>query len=56
MSDREALMVAERALRDVVRYFDGQLPPAGFPLASVVKPALRTVTEALDDRGGPPDA
>lgn len=46
---REAIHRGSRALDEVVRYFDSTgLPPAGFPLASVVRPAadaLRAVRE-----------
>jgi hypothetical protein len=46
--EAEALRAADRALDAVVRYFDGQIPPAGFPLASIVKPAADKVRAALD--------
>jgi hypothetical protein len=46
--NHEAVMRASRALDEVVRYFDGRMPPAGFPLASVVKPAADDLRAALD--------
>jgi ABC-type transporter Mla subunit MlaD len=48
-----ALAEASRALDDVVRYFDGRMPPAGFPLASTVKPAADRVRAALDTAPAP---
>jgi hypothetical protein len=47
---REALTRASRALDEVVVYFDGstRIPPGGFPLASVVRPAQRLTREALE--------
>jgi hypothetical protein len=52
MSEREieAVARASSALDEVVAYFDDghRLPPAGFPLASVVRPAAEGLRAALD--------
>jgi hypothetical protein len=46
----EAVARASSALDEVVAYFDDghRLPPAGFPLASVVRPAAEGLRAALD--------
>lgn len=48
MTEREALIQAERALGEVVKYFQSHgLPPAGFPLATIIKPAYYDARRAL---------